>query len=77
VTYTSIYPYWTKIPFGWNYPGACVSGKGEKGGWAASVDPPKSKLPFVMMSLIVLELAGNAAANCAGCTAGCTVVWGN
>ena len=37
--YLSVYPYWFKTPFGWNYPAACASGNAGKARWAASVDP--------------------------------------
>jgi hypothetical protein len=37
-SYMSTYAYWLKYPYGWNYPAACASESGKKGGWAASVD---------------------------------------
>ena len=71
-----MYPYWLQYPFGWNYPAACVSGSAGSGGWAASIDPQPSKLVSGVIS-DQLEIVGDAAATCAGCTAGCTYVWGN
>ena len=39
-----IYPYWKKVPPGWDYPAACASGLAGKGGWAASVDREKGMI---------------------------------
>jgi hypothetical protein len=74
--YMWMYPYWLKYPFGWNYPAACVSGGAGRGGWAASIDPQASKLVSGVIG-DQLEIMGNGAATCAGCTAGCTYVWGD
>jgi hypothetical protein len=45
-SFLSVYPYWLKIPFGWNYPAACSSGIAGKGGWSASVDQASGEFPL-------------------------------
>jgi hypothetical protein len=74
-----VYPYWKKIPPGWDYPAACGSGIGGKGGWAASVDRQKG---FDFLETLMVETASTAASQCAGClSVGCNNqskwgVWG-
>lgn len=43
-SFMSIFPYWLKVPSGWNYPAACSSGIAGKGGWSASVDQSSREL---------------------------------
>jgi len=60
-SYLSMYPYWLKYPFGWDFPAACASAKGKiKGGWAASVD----------QSYDFSGDFGGIGTKCAGCTGG-------
>jgi hypothetical protein len=42
-SYTGIFPYWLKIPHGWDYPASCASGNAKTKGWAASVDLQRGK----------------------------------
>ena len=71
-----MYPYWLMYPHGWNFPAACASGAAGKGGWAASVDGNLS-LKSISNQIALTTNAGGEGGKCAGCTSGCSYVWGD